>query len=267
MTGMDDYGHVKVLNAEFAAVTESGAAARVDQMIANGERGWIATVNVAILMSMRSDARLQSFVDRAALTLADGLPIVWLSRLEGRPLPERVTGVDLVDTLCAQAERRGVGVYLLGASERTIRTVAALMHHRYPALDLHYAHGYFASEDAADRAGDIARSGARLLIVGMGVPRQEHFIEDHWDCLDVDVAIGVGGSFDVLAGVRRRAPRWVQNSGLEWLFRLAQEPRRLLPRYAVTNAQFLMAIAREWASPAPRLIRMSPAETPAGGPR
>lgn len=259
MTGMDDYGHVKVLNAQFAAVTESGAAARVDQMIANGERGWVATVNVAILMSMRSDARLQSFVDRAALTLADGLPIVWLSRLGGRPLPERVTGVDLVETLCATAEQRGVGVYLLGAREQTISTVAALLQRRYPALDLHYAHGYFDLDEAAERAADVARSGARLLIVGMGVPRQEHFIEDQWETLDVDVAIGVGGSFDVLAGIRRRAPEWVQNSGLEWLFRLAQEPRRLLPRYAVTNAQFLVAIARELslasAAPHPDTVR------------
>jgi len=110
------------------------------------------------------------------------------------------------------------------------------------------ADGYFAGEEAAARAEAVARSGAQILIAAMGVPRQEYFLEEQWERLGVRFAIGVGGSFDVLAGLRARAPVLIQKVGLEWLFRLAQEPGRLWKRYLVTNAQFLYLMSREIAA-------------------
>ena len=104
--------------------------------------------------------------------------------------------------------------------------------------------GYFAPEDAHERAGAIERSGAKILFVGMGVPRQEYFLQEHWPELGVNLAIGVGGAFDVLAGIRKRAPRVAQKAGLEWMFRLSQEPRRLWKRYLVTNSQFIYHLSR-----------------------
>jgi N-acetylglucosaminyldiphosphoundecaprenol N-acetyl-beta-D-mannosaminyltransferase len=241
---------VAVLDGRFDAVTQREVVEWAADWIRSGRRGWICTVNVAILMALRADPRLAGFVDRAALVVADGQPIVWLSRLGGRSLPERVAGVDLIDALAARAATDGVPVYLLGARPAVIERAAARLAARHPRLVIAgVADGYFGPDHAAARARAIAASGARLLLVGMGVPRQERFLEEYWDALGVSLAIGVGGGFDVLAGLRRRAPRWCQRAGLEWLYRLVQEPRRLGTRYLVTNTQFLCRVAGDLLRP------------------
>jgi N-acetylglucosaminyldiphosphoundecaprenol N-acetyl-beta-D-mannosaminyltransferase len=225
------------------------------EAIQRGERGIFSTVNVAILMMMRSDPALQRFVERSALVVADGQPIVWASRLLGRPLPERVAGVELVEALCAAAAREGLGIYLLGARREVVREVARQLGQRYPELRICGSDdGYFPDAEAAGRARRVAESGAHILFAAMGVPRQESFIEEHWDELGVGLALGVGGSFDVLVGLRRRAPRALQRLGLEWLFRLAQEPRRLWKRYLVTNTRFLWLVGRELLTPSRRRV-------------
>jgi N-acetylglucosaminyldiphosphoundecaprenol N-acetyl-beta-D-mannosaminyltransferase len=229
---------VRILNGQFDALTLSDTVEAVFRLIQTGQRGWLCTVNVAILMMMRRDGRLRGFVERASITVADGQPIVWGASWLGRPLPERVTGVDLVDALCERAAREGKRVYLLGGTADVVARAARRLRERSPGLLIDHADGYFGNDDAAARADRIRSARADILFVGMGVPRQEIFLEEQWDRLGVGMAIGVGGSFDVLAGVRARAPLWVQKMGMEWLFRLAQEPRRLFRRYLVTNAQF-----------------------------
>jgi N-acetylglucosaminyldiphosphoundecaprenol N-acetyl-beta-D-mannosaminyltransferase len=232
-------GHARCLNGRFDALTLPQTVAVVFALLAEGRRGWLCTVNVAVLMMMRSDPRLQAFVDRALLAVADGQPLVWLARLLGQRLPERVAGIDLVDAVCARAAHEGRRVYLLGAAEEVVARVAQRLRTRHAALLLDYADGYFAPEEAPGRAARVRAAGADILFVGMGVPRQDRFVEEQWERLGVGVAIGVGGSFDVLAGLRARAPTWVQKIGMEWFFRLIQEPRRLFHRYRVTNSQFL----------------------------
>jgi N-acetylglucosaminyldiphosphoundecaprenol N-acetyl-beta-D-mannosaminyltransferase len=229
---------VKILNATFDPLTLTQTVDEAFQMIENRKRGWLATVNVSILMMMRSDRRLQGFVDQAALVVADGQPLVWCSRWLGPRLPERVTGVDLVDVICQRAAAEGKRVFLLGARPATVEKLAEALAARHAQLQVDFADGYFDRDEAAARVALIHASRADILFVGMGVPLQEYFLAQHWDRLGVSVAIAVGGSFDVLAGERARAPRWVQNVGLEWLFRLVQEPRRLFVRYFVTNTQF-----------------------------
>jgi N-acetylglucosaminyldiphosphoundecaprenol N-acetyl-beta-D-mannosaminyltransferase len=172
--------------------------------------------------------------------VADGQPLVWASRFTRQPLPERVTGIDLIDQLCAHAARENIGVYFLGASDRIVRATADLLRTRHPGLDVRgCADGYFDSDEAPARARAVAASGAGLLFVAMGVPRQEQFIEEQWEHLGARVVIGVGGSFDVTAGLRKRAPIFIQRAGLEWAYRVAQEPRRLFKRYLFTNSQFI----------------------------
>jgi N-acetylglucosaminyldiphosphoundecaprenol N-acetyl-beta-D-mannosaminyltransferase len=237
-----------VLNGRFDALTASEAVEAVADTIASGACGYLCTVNVAILMMMRANFRLQRFVERARWVVADGQPLVWASRLAGAPIPERVTGLDLIDALSARAERDGFGVALLGASDDVVQRASAALLAKYPRLRVCAAlSGYFADGEARERVRAISRSGAELLFVGMGVPRQERFIEDHFRELGVNVALGVGGSFEVLAGRRRRAPALAQRMGLEWAFRAAQEPERLLPRYVRTNAQFIWLITLELA--------------------
>ena len=229
---------VRFLNADFDPLTLSQTVDGVFRHIDVGPRGWLCTVNVSILMIMRSNLRLQSFVDRAALVVADGQPIVWCAPWFGQVLPQRVTGVDLVDAICERAARVGKSIYLLGATTEIVAKLAQRLRERHPTLNVDFADGYFTKDEASERADRIRAAGADILFVGMGVPRQEIFIEEQWDRLGVGMAVGVGGSFDVLAGLRARAPAWVQKLGMEWFYRLIQEPRRLLMRYLVTNSQF-----------------------------
>lgn len=241
---------VKVLNCELDATTLRGAADWARGWIHSGRRGYICTVNVAILMMMRSDPKLQAFIDRASLVVADGQPLVWASHLQGAPLPERVTGIDLIDELCTVATEEDFGIYFLGARPEVIKMVAERLAERHPGLRIcGAADGYFDAAEAGARAREIRESRAKILVVGMGVPLQEEFIENNWDDLGVELAIPVGGSFDVIAGVSRRAPLWLQRIGMEWFFRLLQEPRRLWKRYLVTNVQFIFHLLISLARP------------------
>ena len=233
---------VRFLNADFDPLTLTQTVDGVFRHVGTGPRGWLCTVNVSILMMMRSDPRLQRFVDRAALVVADGQPIVWCAPWFGKALPERVTGVDLVDAICERAARLGKRIYLLGATAEIVAILAQRLRERHPTLGVDFADGYFTAAEAAQRADIIRAAAADILFVGMGVPRQEIFIEEQWERLGVGIAIGVGGSFDVLAGLRARAPAWVQKLGMEWFYRMIQEPRRLLMRYLVSNSQFVWLV-------------------------
>lgn len=241
---------VPILNCDFASVTKTDAVSWAADWIRSGRRGYICTVNVAILMMMRSNPQLQRFVDGASLVVVDGQPIVWASRLQRDHLPERVAGVDLIDEICALAAKEGLGVYFLGARRDVIQTAAKRLTDRFPGLKVvGTADGYFDATEAGARARAVGESGAKILFVGMGVPRQEEFIENHWEELGAQLVIPVGGSFDVIAGITRRAPVFLQRIGMEWSFRLAQEPRRLWKRYLVTNTQFIFHLFRATVSP------------------
>ena len=235
---------VQILNGRFDKLSADQTVEELMRTIRAGERGILSTVNVAILMMMRSNPRLQRFVDSSRWIVADGQPLVWASHLRQQPLPERVAGIDLIDQLCARTVQEGVGVYFLGAESSTVREAVNVLQDRHRGLDVRgYADGYFGPEQAEARARAVAESGAELLFVAMGVPRQEYFIEEQWDNLGARVVIGVGGSFDVIAGRRKRAPAFIQRAGLEWAYRLIQEPRRLFRRYLITNSQFLGLIS------------------------
>lgn len=235
-----------ILNGYFDHVTTEETVDWATRWIELGRRGYICTVNVAILMMMASDRRLQRFVNRAALVVADGKPIVWASRWLSRPLPERVTGVDLIEALAERSQQQNFKVYLLGASREVIETTATRLREKFPQLNIcGVADGYFSPAEAPLRAKAIRESGANILLVGMGVPRQEIFLEEYWSDLGVNLAIGVGGSFEVIAGKKKRAPQLIQELGLEWFYRLLQEPQRLWKRYLVTNSQFIYRLCGE----------------------
>lgn len=234
---------VPILNGSFDPLTLAETVDAVFDSLSADNAGWLCTVNIATLMAMRRNAPLQSFVDRAAIVVADGQPLVWCAPIFDGRLPERVAGIDLVDALCVRAAAANEGIYALGSTEQLLQQALANLRRRHPSLRISGAGGYFSAEAASSRAEAISNSRARILLVGMGSPLQEEFINAHWDRLGVGMAIGVGGSFDVLAGARLRAHPWLRRAGLEWLVRLAQEPRRLLPRYATSNTRFCLLIA------------------------
>jgi N-acetylglucosaminyldiphosphoundecaprenol N-acetyl-beta-D-mannosaminyltransferase len=238
----------------FDALTAHETVEFVFEALNLGTRGWVCTVNVTTLITMRNDLELQSFVDRALLVVADGQPLVWCAPLFGGRLPERVAGIDLIDLLCHRAATEGKGVYLLGARDHVVKRAMQNLRIRHPGLRIGGAHGYFAASESKSLADKIRASGASLLFVGMGTPHQELFIREHWERLAIGVAMGVGGSFEVLGGARFRAPRWIRQVGMEWLVRLLQEPRRLLPRYFKANSLFCLLIGRATATRLKRQI-------------
>ncbi|MDX6356674.1 MAG: N-acetylglucosaminyldiphosphoundecaprenol N-acetyl-beta-D-mannosaminyltransferase [Streptomyces sp.] len=213
----------------------------------------IGVVNAAKLVNMRRDPRLGEAVSGCDLVVADGQAVVWASRLLRAPLPERVAGIDLFMRLLAEAEPRELSVYFLGARQDVLDTMMREVAVRFPELRVAgYRNGYFDDADQEAVADAIQDSGAQLLFLGMTSPKKEIFTAAYGKRTGVHVVHGVGGSFDILAGVTRRAPRGFQRLGLEWLYRLLQEPRRLARRYLTTNAAFLLMTARE-------LIRRTPA--------
>lgn len=237
---------VKILNCEFDPWNTQETLDQIKQLVLRNERAYLCTVNVAILMMMRSIPQLAEFVSKAKMIVADGLPLIWVSKYLNKPLPERVTGVELVDDLAELASENNWGIYLLGGTEEVVGSVASQLKSALPDLIVSgYCDGYFDSAEAKLRAQAVRESGAKILIVAMGVPRQEQFIEDQWPDLGVNFVIGVGGSFDVISGVTKRAPVWMQKSGLEWLFRTMQEPRRLAWRYISTNSLFIFLVFKE----------------------
>jgi N-acetylglucosaminyldiphosphoundecaprenol N-acetyl-beta-D-mannosaminyltransferase len=239
-------GRVQVLGSPLDPVTLDEVLARVDEAIAARKPTLNASLNAAKLVRMQEDAELREAVAGCELVTADGQPVVWAARLLGHDVPERVNGTDLMELLLAHSEERGYSVFLLGSRPATLARARAELERRYPRL--HVAgthHGYYAPPEEADVVAGVAAARPDILFVALETPQKELFQARHREALGVPFTMGVGGSLEVLAGTRKRAPRWAQRAGLEWLFRLGQEPRRLASRYAVGNTRFVYLVGRE----------------------
>jgi N-acetylglucosaminyldiphosphoundecaprenol N-acetyl-beta-D-mannosaminyltransferase len=213
----------------------------------------IGVVNAAKIAKLSVDRVLRESLLTCHVLLADGQAVVWASRLLGRPLPERVAGIDLFEELLCLADRDRLRVFLLGARPEVLARVEQAIADRWPgAVVAGSRNGYFSDAEGAGVADEIAATHADLLFLGMTTPKKEIFLASYGDRLGVPVQHGVGGSFDVLAGVTRRAPAVWQRLGLEWAYRVVQEPRRLWRRYLVTNSVFLLLVLRERIRPRPQ---------------
>lgn len=226
---------VPILGVPLDPLTIDEALGRIAEMIASGEPHYVVTPNVDILVQGRRNAELHRILCEADLVLCDGQPLVWASRILGNALPERVAGSDLTPRLIAQAERMGHRIFLLGASPEASAQAVARLRKRHPRLEIagHYAPP-FRPLDQMDHEEIICRVRAAepdILFVSFGCPKQEQWIAMHYRQLQVPVCIGVGATIDFLAGRVRRAPVWMRRCGLEWAYRLLQEPRRLFRRY------------------------------------
>jgi N-acetylglucosaminyldiphosphoundecaprenol N-acetyl-beta-D-mannosaminyltransferase len=208
---------------------------------------YIAVVNAAKLVNMRSDQELDQSVRSADLIGADGVPLVWASRLLGNPLPGRVNGTDLMYKLLEKANEKGYRVFFFGASADVLERVVERVKRDYPGVRIGGSHhGYFALSEESAIVSQIQASRSDILFIAFGTPKKELWVKQYLSRMEVPVVHGVGGSFDVLAGVVPRAPIWMQRSGLEWLFRVFQEPRRMWRRYLVTNTIFIALLTKEW---------------------
>lgn len=200
-------------------------------------------VNVAKLVSMQNNAELREDVSTADLINVDGAGVVWGARLMGIKVPERVAGVDIMQNLFRLCAERGFRPYLLGAEPHVLESVVARLGRDYPELEIAgYRDGYFKPEQEAEIVDAINAAGADCLFVAMPTPRKERFLKKHRSRLLPNFVMGVGGSFDVYGGKVARAPRFMQLAGLEWLFRVAQEPKRLWRRYYETNTAYAVML-------------------------
>lgn len=220
----------------FDALEFEGALARIAVLAASRGSHQIVTANVRFLTLARRSPDLAAVVNAASAVVADGMPVLWLSRLAGRGLPARVTGVDLLEACCALAVSSGWPVYLLGGRPGVAEQAASALVGRHPGLTVAGTHhGYLSAAEEPAMVDGIRATRARLLFVGMGCPRQEFWISRNLVQLGVPVCIGIGGTLDVAAGLLLRAPPLWQRTGFEWLYRLRQEPRRLWKRYLLED--------------------------------
>jgi N-acetylglucosaminyldiphosphoundecaprenol N-acetyl-beta-D-mannosaminyltransferase len=209
-------------------LTMDQAVATVAEFLQAGGAHHVVTADTSAVVMAQHDHELREIIERAALVTPDSFGVTWAARRLGHPLPERVTGVDLMARLCAHCATSGHRIYLLGAAPGVAEAAAERLCARFPGLRVVGTHhGYFQPEEEEGIIAEIAASGADLLFVAFGIPRQEKWIARHLERLGVRVAIGVGGSLDVFSGRVQRAPRWVQRANLEWLDRLLRNPRKI----------------------------------------
>ena len=237
-------GQVKVDAHTFASALDA-----IEALVAGGRGGAVFTPNVDHVVKAEHDAELRAAYGAADLCLADGMPLVWASRLLGPPLPERIAGSDFMAPLLQLAASRGWGVYLLGGAPGSAQLAADVIGRSFgarvvgaegPEIDLRVP----GEKGGAAALARIQRARPELILVGLGAPKQEVWIQRHRAELAPAVAVGVGASIDFLAGRVPRAPRWMARTGLEWAYRLSREPRRLARRYLVEDPEFLVILAR-----------------------
>ncbi|HEY0491781.1 MAG TPA: WecB/TagA/CpsF family glycosyltransferase [Telluria sp.] len=222
---------------------------RIEGFIQSGRPHQHVVVNVDKLVKASRDPALRSIINECDLVNADGMPVVWASRLLGKPLKERVAGIDLFEALMARAGDKGWRVFLLGAREEVVRAVKDAYERRYPRLQIcGYRNGYWQGEqEEAQVAAQVRDSRADLLFVAISSPKKEQFLGRWQAGMKIPFAMGVGGSFDVAIGKVKRAPRWMQDWGLEWFYRFLQEPRRMFRRYFIDDMAFLWLFIKEAA--------------------
>jgi N-acetylglucosaminyldiphosphoundecaprenol N-acetyl-beta-D-mannosaminyltransferase len=239
-------GRVHLLGSPLDVVDMEEAVARCRAAI--DSRGYLQhmSVNAAKLVSMRDDEELRRGVEEAGLVTADGQSVVWAARLLGTRLPERVAGIDLMHEMLKAANEHGYRAFFLGARPEVLETAIENLRAELPELIVAGSqHGYFDDGETDAIAQAIRDSKADMLFVAMSSPRKEHFLARLGRDLGAPFTMGVGGSIDVVAGVTKRAPVAFQRAGLEWFYRMLQEPRRLGSRYLLTNFKFVSMVARE----------------------
>jgi N-acetylglucosaminyldiphosphoundecaprenol N-acetyl-beta-D-mannosaminyltransferase len=234
---------VNVLGVGVSAITMGDALTHIDRWIASGDSRYVCVTGVHGLMESQTDPALRDIHNRAGLVTPDGMPLVWLSWLHGHRAVERVYGPDLMLACCERSCERGYRHFFYGGAPGVPERLAARLQQRFPGLTVAgtWSPPFHELTGDEERAMLDRVAGARpdIVWVGLSTPKQERWMARYVDRLRVPVMIGVGAAFDMHAGVKRQAPRWMQRSGLEWLFRLASEPRRLGRRYLVNNPRFV----------------------------
>jgi N-acetylglucosaminyldiphosphoundecaprenol N-acetyl-beta-D-mannosaminyltransferase len=247
-TPVASFARVDVLGVGISAIDPADALGEVTRWIDNGIQHYVCVTGVHGVMESQGDAELLRIHNESGLTTPDGMPMVWAAKLAGAKNTQRVYGPDLMLAVCERAAQRDWSCFLYGATDAVLDQLRANLSDRYPGLKIVGTHSppfrplTPEEDDAVVR--EINASGAQIVWVGLSTPKQERWMASHIGRVNASALFGVGAAFDIHAGNLKQAPRWMQRAGLEWLFRLASEPRRLWRRYAVNNPRFVLAISR-----------------------
>ena len=234
------------LGVEMDLQTMEEAISTMEKAMVEKRRLHHVVVNVAKLVNLQSDAMLRTDVIESDLVNIDGMGVVWGARLCGIPVPERVAGIDLMQTLMTRCEQKGFSCYFLGARQDVLERALERIRLDYPNLIIAGSrNGYFNNDEEEGIVEEIRKTKPDCLFIGISSPTKERFLRMYRDRLGASILMGVGGSIDVIAGHVQRAPGWMQRSGLEWFYRVVQEPRRMWKRYLFTNTKFLSLLLRE----------------------
>ena len=236
---------VTFLNTPMDAWTMDETVHEIKQRIEKKTFTQHVVVNVAKIVNSRKDERLRESIVSCDIINIDGMGVVWGARFLGLDIPERVSGIDLFYQLLKMSAQQKFPIFLLGAKQEIVEKAAKVLEKQFPGLSISgFHHGYF-WDNEQEVVEKIKQSGAKLLFVAITSPKKENFINQWRSQLGVDFVMGVGGTFDVVAGKVKRAPLWMQKSGLEWLYRVIQEPRRMFRRYFTTNSKFAWILLKE----------------------
>lgn len=238
---------ITLLNTTIDNLTMDQTLGLIEKKISQKAHVHHAVVNAGKIVEMQSDSQLRQSVNSSDLINADGQAVVWASKLLGEGLEERVTGIDLMINLVKLAYEKNYKIFFLGAQQKVLLELINIYISKYSKdIIAGFRNGYFKKEEEKDIAKQIASSGANILFVAISSPSKENFLYTHRELLsEVNFIMGVGGSFDVIAGKVKRAPLWLQTIGMEWLYRLYQEPKRMWRRYLIGNSKFILLVLRE----------------------
>ncbi|EPY2289500.1 WecB/TagA/CpsF family glycosyltransferase [Clostridium sporogenes] len=237
---------VKMFDCNVAALTMEETIQEIECYIKERKPVQHVVINAGKVVLMENNEELKTVIQKCPLINADGQSIVWASKILAKPLPERVTGIDLMENLVCLSNEKGYRIYFFGAKEHIVKKVIEKYKDKYPNLQIAgYRNGYFSEKDNKDIVEDMKKSKADILFVAFSSPKKEFWLYNNMDKIDIPFCMGVGGSFDVVAGKTKRSPKWMQKIGLEWFYRFMQEPRRMWKRYLVGNFKFIKIVIEE----------------------
>lgn len=240
---------MKFLNTEVDNLSMDEALKRIDKLVIERKPSYVVTPNVDHIVKLDSDKKFREVYEDADLILTDGMPLIWISKLKGTPIKEKVSGSDLFPKVCELSARNGYRVFLLGAAEGIAEKAAKNLQNKYKGLRIvgTYSpkYGFEKDKKEIDKISSIIKlAKPDILAVGLGAPKQEKFIHEFKDKLEVPVSLAIGASIDFEAGNVERAPKWMQNNGLEWMYRLYKEPKRMYKRYLVEDLKILKLVLK-----------------------
>lgn len=237
---------ISICNIPVDALTMQQTIGIINKAIEEGRPVHHVVINAAKVVNAQKDAALKESIVSCDIINADGQAIVWAAGLLNSPLPERVAGIDLMQNLVKLAAEKNYRIFFLGAKEEVVKEVVNVYTKMYSSnIIAGYRNGYFTKNDELVIAKQIAESGASILFVAMSSPKKEIFLNSYKHLINMPFIMGVGGSFDVVSGLVKRAPVWMQQWGLEWFYRVMQEPRRMWKRYLFGNSEFIYLVLKE----------------------